>query len=260
MLTISQLANYAGVTVKAVRHYHKLGLLPEPRRNHSGYRTYDAAAVVRLIRINVLASSGVPLAQVKEVLDASAEKLTETVQEIDKNLRAEIGRMQRSRKRLAKLAAGDQMALPASVVGYLDRLRGLGVEERYLAMERDAWIMIAAQVPDRIDTIIARKHQDLDDPDVRRLYALVNDAPDVSPDDPRVVEAADILSRLYTKATQSNTLNVDGLDDQFVDLLDDTMRASAPAAGRLMALLEQRGWQGWNRVERVPTPSARPPD
>ena len=30
MLTIGQLAAYAGVTVRAVRHYHAKGLLPEP--------------------------------------------------------------------------------------------------------------------------------------------------------------------------------------------------------------------------------------
>lgn len=29
MLTIGQLAAYAGVTVRAVRHYHNIGLLPE---------------------------------------------------------------------------------------------------------------------------------------------------------------------------------------------------------------------------------------
>ena len=33
MLTISQLASYAGVTVRAVRHYHQVGLLPEPARD-----------------------------------------------------------------------------------------------------------------------------------------------------------------------------------------------------------------------------------
>ena len=50
MLTISRLAAYAGVTVRAVRHYHRIGLLAEPERDRSGYRTYGAAAVVRLIR------------------------------------------------------------------------------------------------------------------------------------------------------------------------------------------------------------------
>jgi hypothetical protein len=44
MLTIGQLAAYAGVTVRAVRHYHQIGLLPEPERDASGYRRYGATA------------------------------------------------------------------------------------------------------------------------------------------------------------------------------------------------------------------------
>ncbi|WP_286131402.1 hypothetical protein [Microbispora sp. NRRL B-24597] len=68
------------------------------------------------------------------------------------------------------------MALPQSVVDYLDRLRGLDVEERYIEMERDAWIMIAAQVPDQIDDVIVSKHRQLDDPDTLRLYRLLSNA------------------------------------------------------------------------------------
>ena len=61
MLTISQLAAYAGVTTRAVRHYHQIGLLPEPERDASGYRRYGATAVVSLIKIRTLANAGVPL-------------------------------------------------------------------------------------------------------------------------------------------------------------------------------------------------------
>ena len=61
MLTIGQLAAYAGVTVRAVRHYHAKGLLPEPERDYSGYRRYDAHAVVELIKIRTLAEASVPL-------------------------------------------------------------------------------------------------------------------------------------------------------------------------------------------------------
>ena len=64
MLTIGQLAGYAGVTVRAVRHYHPIGLLPEPERDASGYRKYDAPAVVSLIKIRTLADAGVPLGQI----------------------------------------------------------------------------------------------------------------------------------------------------------------------------------------------------
>src|SRR5829696_789870 len=240
MLTISQLATYAGVTVRAVRHYHQIGLLPEPERDHSGYRTYDAAAVVRLIRIHTLADAGVPLARVQELLDASPEEFADGVQEIDKDLRADIRRRQGTRKRLARLAAGEHLALPQSVVDYLDRVRGLGVEERYIELERDAWIFIA------------KKHEELDDPDMVKLYSLVSGALDWPADDPRVVEVADIMERLMIRAVEAGEVSADGVDDQFVDLLDATMVQSSSAAARLVAILEERGWRGWTRIERVP--------
>lgn len=253
MLTISRLAAYAGVTVRAVRHYHRIGLLPEPERDRSGYRTYDADAVVRLIRIRTLAEAGVPLARVQELLDAGPEEFAGGVEKIDKDLRAEIRRLQDARSRLARLAAGEHLTLPQSVVDYLDRLRGLGVEERYIAMERDAWIMIAAQVPHLIDSLIAKKHKELDDPDMVRLYGLLSGALDWPADDPRIVEVADIVERLMIRAVEAGEVGADdGADDQFVDLLDSTMAESSPGAKRLVAILEERGWRGWTRIERVP--------
>jgi DNA-binding transcriptional MerR regulator len=261
MLTISQLAAYAGVTVRAVRHYHKIGLLAEPRRDQSGYRTYDAAAVVRLIRIRTLADAGVPLARVQELLDAGPEEFADGVQEIDRNLRAEIRRLQDTRKRLARLAAGEHLALPRSVVAYLDRVRGLGVEERYIELERDAWVMVAAQVPHLIDSVMAKKHEDLDDPDMVKLYGLVNGALDepVPANDPRFVEVADILERLMIRAVKAGEMGVDDFDDQFVELLDSMVKSS-PNARRVLAILEERGWKGWTRIERIPAdPSTEPP-
>jgi len=253
MLTIGQLAAYAGVTVRAVRHYHKIGLMPEPARDRSGYRTYDAAAITRLIRIHALAGAGVPLARVQELLDAGPAEFADGVQRIDQELRAEIRRLRGTRLRLARLADGEQLALPPSVVGYLDRLRGLGVDERYIAIERDAWVMVAAQVPDQIDAVMAKKHEDLDDPDMVRLYHLISDAFDCRPDDPRVVELADILDRLRLRALAAGELNTDFVDEKFAALLDATMLESSPAAARLLAILEERGWTGWTRIERVPT-------
>ncbi|WP_116953414.1 MerR family transcriptional regulator [Jiangella endophytica] len=252
MLTISRLAAYAGVTVRAVRHYHRIGLLPEPERDHSGYRVYDAAAVVRLIRIHTLAAAGVPLARVQELLDAGPDEFAAGVEEIDKELRAEIRRLQGTRRRLARLAAGDHLALPQSVVDYLDRVRGLGVEEQYIEMERDAWIMVAAQVPHLIDAVIAKKHEDLDDSDMVKLYSYLTGVVDWTVDDPRVVEIADLLDRMVTRAVEAGEVGDDGLDDRFVDLLDATFLESSPIAELLLTLLEERGWKGWTRVERVP--------
>ena len=255
MLTISQLASYAGVTVRTVRHYHHIGLLAEPERDHSGYRTYNAAAVVRLIRIRVLADAGVPLARVQELLVAGPDEFARAVEEIDEALSADIRRLQSNRNRIAKLAAGDHLTLPQSVLDYLDRLRGLGVGEAYIALERDSWIMLAAQAPQSIDSVIAEKNRHLDqDPDMTRLYRLLGSAPDWSGDDPRVVELADLVEQLRIRALRSGELELGGADqmDPLSALLDAAMTESAPVARRLLAILEQRGWRGWTQLEQVP--------
>jgi len=90
MLTIGQLAAYAGVTPRAVRHYHQIGLLPEPERDASGYRRYGALAVVSLIKIRTLATAGVPLSRIGELLEADETAFAEAVQQIDSHLREEI--------------------------------------------------------------------------------------------------------------------------------------------------------------------------
>jgi len=170
VLTISQLASYAGVTVRAVRHYHAKGLLPEPERDHSGYRRYDAAAVVELIRIRVLADAGVPLARVRELLAAGEEEFNAAVADIDRRLRAEIMERQLHRERIAQLAAGDSLALPVEAVAYLDRLRELGIPELLIGGERDAWILVAAQLPENMSLYMKLKEQQLDDPATVELY------------------------------------------------------------------------------------------
>ncbi len=213
--------------------------------------------MVRLIRINTLAEAGVPLARVQELLDANPDAFADGIQQIDQKLCAEIRRLKDTRRRLAQLATGQDPALPPSVVGYLDRLRGLGVDERYIELESNAWIMIAAQVPDQIDAVIAKKHAELDDPVTERLYQLLSDGLDWSADDPRVVEVADCIEHLMARALDAGETDDLGLDDQFIDMLDATAVQTSPAARRLRSILEERGWNGWIRTERVPTDIAR---
>ena len=158
MLTIGQLAAYAGVTVRAVRHYHQIGLLPEPERDVSGYRRYGAKAVVALIKIRTLANAGVPLSQIRPMLEANASTFAEAVQRIDSHLRDEIERLETSRKQIAQLTAGDSLALPPEVISYLDRLREIGASERMVEGERDGWILVAARWPDHIREVMADKY------------------------------------------------------------------------------------------------------
>jgi len=254
MLTISQLALYAGVTVRAVRHYHSKGLLPEPARDHSGYRRYDAAAVVELIRIKTLAEAGVPLSRVQELLTADEEEFAAAIEDIDRRLRAEIRERQRHRERVAQLAAGDRLALPPEAVDYLDRLRKLDIPQRAIEMERDAWILVAAQIPDQMRALMALKRAQIEDPAGTAIYLDLVEAADWDADDPRLPAIADRLVAMIEKDAEQWSQDQVAhfvLDDELVALLDEVFINAVPTARRLLHLLEQRGWTGWTKLERI---------
>jgi len=252
MLTIGQLAAYAGVTVRAVRHYHAKGLLPEPERDHSGYRRYDAHAVVELIKIRTLADAGVPLARVSELLEADEEEFTAAVADIDRRLRAEIREKQRHRERVAKLAAGDSLALPPEAVAYLDRMRALGFPELLVGGERDSWILVAAQLPEQMPFYMTMKQQQLDDPATVRLYRDLADAITWEADDPRLEGLRDQLVALLDAVTPEEwTQQDETMSDELAALLDSVFLDSVPVARRLMELLEESGWRGWTKLERI---------
>jgi DNA-binding transcriptional MerR regulator len=96
LLTIGQLAAYAGVTIKAVRHYHQRGLLSEPSRDPSGYRRYGTEHAIQLVKIKTLAEAGVPLARVKELLGAGADQFSTAIAEIDGDLSEQAEEIRRS--------------------------------------------------------------------------------------------------------------------------------------------------------------------
>jgi DNA-binding transcriptional MerR regulator len=252
VLTIGQLASYAGVTVRAVRHYHAKGLLPEPERDHSGYRRYDAHAVVDLIKIRTLADAGVPLARVRELLGASDDEFHAAVADIDRRLRAEIRERQRHRERIAQLATGDSLALPPEAVAYLDRLRELELPEPMIQGEGDAWILVAAQLPEQMPVYMTMKQQQLDDPATVELYRDLADAITWEADDPRLVAVRDRLVALLDGVTTEEWESQgEGMSEELVELLDSVFLDSMPIARRLMELLEERGWRGWTKLERI---------
>lgn len=253
MLTIGQLASYAGVTIRAVRHYHQIGLLPEPERDASGYRTYQAAAVVRLIRIRTLAEAGVPLARVRELLDADPETFAAATTEIDRQLRAKIRVLQEHRRRIAQLGTGDSLALPKEVVDYLDRLRATGAPEAVIEPERDAWILMAARYPEMIQALMADKVAQLANPKIVRLYQLIGRIAENGQDEQFLRQTADLMSELLQQAPDSGELDRQDEhmpDAAFIGLMDSFSDASHPAVGRLRELIAERGWTGWTRIEK----------
>jgi DNA-binding transcriptional MerR regulator len=254
MLTISQLAAYAGVTVRAVRHYHQIGLMSEPSRDGSGYRSYDATDVVRLVKIRALAEAGVPLARVQELLDADPAEFSGAVAQIDASLRAQIRELREHRHRIARLAAGDSLALPSEVVTYLESLRACGVREALVEGERDAWILVAARWPEKIPEFMADKMAQLEDPRTVQLYRVIGDLLESGMDEERLSAVADLLAEMVEESAQRGDLDrqVDDWGDEgFIALLDSFASDAHPMIERLQEMLAERGWTGWTRIERA---------
>jgi DNA-binding transcriptional MerR regulator len=192
-LTIGQVASYVGVTVRAVRHYHQRGLLAEPDRDASGYRRYDAKAVVDLIKIKTLADAGVPLARIKSLLKAEPAELSLAVSQVDQALEARIRDLQEQKRRIAGLVGGDTLFLPPKITELLDRLRAIGVSAHTVQVERDGWIVLAARYADEASDAAQAKLNALAEPDFQRIYLAYDEAAEWDPADPRLEHIADLI-------------------------------------------------------------------
>jgi DNA-binding transcriptional MerR regulator len=101
-LTVGELAGLAGVSTRTVRHYHAVGLLPEPVRDTSGYRRYGAEDVVCLVRIVRLRAVGMPVPRIAAQLGDSADGSGE-LRRLAEELREEIARLTALHERLLKM-------------------------------------------------------------------------------------------------------------------------------------------------------------
>jgi DNA-binding transcriptional MerR regulator len=68
-LTIGQLAERTGLSVKTIRFWSDAGLVPPTGRTRAGYRLYDLDALARLELVRTLRQLGVDLAGIRRVLD-----------------------------------------------------------------------------------------------------------------------------------------------------------------------------------------------
>ncbi|MDZ7929475.1 MerR family transcriptional regulator [Rhodococcus sp. NPDC076796] len=136
-MRIGSLADAAGTTPRTVRHYHRLGLLGEPRRLSNGYREYTIDDVVRLMRIRWLADAGMPLGAIAAALDRSAPDESDVVAD----LRALLAGIETEQKALAHKHAR------------LSALLDDAVEHRRMtALPRDAADTLAALIDAAAET------------------------------------------------------------------------------------------------------------
>lgn len=160
-ITISQAASFVGVTVKTVRHYHKLGLVAEPERDTSGYRRYGSSDLLRLVQVRTLAGAGVPLAGIGPLLDADSDAFSDALTGVEQQLTAQIDELVERRDTLHRLADGDRALLPDRAVALLERMPGLGFGADDVTTAREGLVLARALVPDQFETHLANVEEAL---------------------------------------------------------------------------------------------------
>lgn len=69
LYTIGALARRTGLTVKTIRFYSDIGIVPPTDRSPTGYRLYDIAALTRLDLVRTLRDLGLDLSVIRQVVD-----------------------------------------------------------------------------------------------------------------------------------------------------------------------------------------------
>lgn len=203
MVRISELAELAGVTPRAIRHYHRIGLLPEPVRRSNGYRDYVLADAVRLLRVRRLIGTGMSLDEVAEAMaDEGGQDAREILRELDAELAEQQRRIAVRRERLAALLAADAdpRLAPGTAELFAELSAALGSDHPGLAREQLVLEAIGYGAGEHEDAVFATYRQALADPEhVRRLMAAndrFEELADCEPGDPRVAELGREMARM----------------------------------------------------------------
>ena len=153
-----EIAELAGVSLRAVRHYHEVGLLAEPERRANGYKQYGVAHLLRLLRIKRLTGLGFSLGRIG-VMDDADDHPEEELRALDAELAATVERLQQARAELgvilhrslpagqspefAGAAHADVSEADRSLFAVMTRVLGPG--------PRRAWAEVMRQQPTVVD-------------------------------------------------------------------------------------------------------------
>jgi DNA-binding transcriptional MerR regulator len=66
LFTIQQVAEVTGLSSHTLRYYERIGLLTPIGRTSSGHRRYDQDDIRRIVLLNKMRKTGMPLEQIKE--------------------------------------------------------------------------------------------------------------------------------------------------------------------------------------------------
>lgn len=249
-MRIGELAALVGVSTRTVRHYHHLGLLPEPERLSNGYREYRLRDAVILARVRRLSELGLSLDEIRDVLaDDRGRELREVLTELDADLARQQAAIAQRRQRLAVLlAAGENLAeldadatVSEEMAAVLRQLPTDG--SAFAALDREMLALLDTGVAPEQRGEFSGLFQPLTEPAMlartQDFYRRLDEIADADPADARVASlAADLEGFLPAEMTDAIATNAGDADGaQWVTAIT---REFSPAQAEVFRLLVAR--------------------
>ncbi|MFK3735683.1 MerR family transcriptional regulator [Streptomyces sp. NPDC088090] len=245
-MRIGEIAALVGVTPRAVRHYHHLGLLPEPARLANGYREYGIRDAVLLARVRRLTELGLGLDEVRDVLaDDAGRELVEVLEELDADLARQEAVVRERRARLAGLLGAARAGrLPAEgpVSPELAALlAGVGElpDSPMAVKDREILALLDTVVPEAERIRLMGLMREVAG-SAGHVYGLLDALVGVPVDDPRVEEAARALAAVLPDGIGGFELPAAGSGGLADVFFADLAPAQAAAVRRALALVPAR--------------------
>ncbi|BET52794.1 MerR family transcriptional regulator [Streptomyces tendae] len=190
---IGDAAAFAGTTPRAIRHYHAIGLLPEPERGADDRRRYGYDDMIRLLWIRKMADVGIALEDIRATFEPGTD-IEQSLARLEESLAAQAAVIERRRAAVRNWReSGDPLGLLSPLV--TGRVRHLPPDslrrsdlDTLLVTERIFGPLGAALQADRF--IVLATHPELRAEDDRLTEAETALDDSVDPDDPRVEEIA----------------------------------------------------------------------
>jgi DNA-binding transcriptional MerR regulator len=112
-LPVGEVAHLAGITVRTLHHYDRIGLLRPSLRTHAGYRRYTDADLDRLQQVLFYRELGFPLDRIRSVMTDGAASASTPVDHLRQQHAMLLDRI----KRLERMASAVEKAMEARQMG-----------------------------------------------------------------------------------------------------------------------------------------------
>ncbi|MFD4019147.1 MerR family transcriptional regulator [Streptomyces sindenensis] len=259
---IGDAAAFAGCTPRAIRHYHAIGLLPEPERGGDDRRRYGYEDMIRLLWIRRMAEAGIALEDVRDAFTTGRDSagadggdgVESMLERVEESLAAQEAELRRQRAAVQRMRVeGSRMVLLSDLV--TNRLKDLPEHslrqadlDTLLVTERIFGPLGAAVQATRFVALAMH-------PALREESDRIDDAEEalddsIAVDDPRVARVA--AERHAFETALHAVIEESGLekdDDVLLDAWDaahpepgdDEENGSGSNSDRVMSVLEATG-------------------